>query len=184
MSSLTAKVAVVGSSAWTARSHRSGLLGSRKDEPSDVDRVRALASEDAQAELLAQLRDRSFQAAHCGGSRGGLGISPKLRRLRKAKPLLSRGLFVLGGFWFWLLQGQGDGGVEEFEDVSLGGGGLGEHGNGGLGSAEPDVVAGQGGEVVEEPAEGPDAVVGLVFAAGGLAVVPPKSWRVSYAASG
>jgi hypothetical protein len=75
--------------------------------------------------------------------------SPKLRRLKCANPLLSRG-FVFRGFWFWLLQRDGEWLVEQFEDVLLGGGGFGEDRHGVFGSGEPDLVAGQSGEVVQQ----------------------------------
>ena len=54
---------------------------------------------------------------------------------------------------FWLLQGERDRGADEAEGVALGAGGLGEHWHGGTGSGEADLVAGQGGQVVEQAAE-------------------------------
>ena len=54
---------------------------------------------------------------------------------------------------FWLLQGQRDRGAEQVEGVALGAGGLGEHRDGGLGAGEADLVAGQGGQVLEQAAE-------------------------------
>ena len=51
---------------------------------------------------------------------------------------------------FWLLQGQRDGCVEELKGSALGVGGLGEHGHGGLGAGEADLVAGEGSQVGEQ----------------------------------
>ena len=65
---------------------------------------------------------------------------------------------------FWLLQGERDG-LVEFEGPSLGGGGLREHGHGGVGSGEADVVAGQGGEVVEQSAEAVQPLAAFVAVA-------------------
>jgi hypothetical protein len=59
---------------------------------------------------------------------------------------------------FWLLQGQRDRGAEEVEGLPLGAGRLGEHRHGELGAGEPDLVAGQGGQMVQQAAE---AAVGL-----------------------
>ncbi len=59
---------------------------------------------------------------------------------------------------FWLRQVERDGGAEEGEGLALGAGRLGEHGDGGLGSGEPDLVTGQGGQVLQQAAE---AAVGL-----------------------
>ena len=58
----------------------------------------------------------------------------------------------------YLFQGQRDRGAEELEGLPLGAGRLGEHRDGDLGSGVPDLVAGQGGQVLEQAAE---AVVGL-----------------------
>ena len=54
---------------------------------------------------------------------------------------------------FWLRDGEGDGGVEEFEGAALVGGGFGEDGDVGVGVVVVDLVAGEGGEVVEQAAE-------------------------------
>ena len=67
---------------------------------------------------------------------------------------------------FWLLQGQRDGGAEEAEGLALGGGGLGEHRDGDLGSGEPDLVAGQGGQVLQQAAEAAVGPPGRVALAG------------------
>ena len=45
-------------------------------------------------------------------------------------------------------QGERDRGAEEDEGLALGAGRFGEHRDGDLGAAEPDLVAGQGGQVV------------------------------------
>ena len=55
-----------------------------------------------------------------------------------------------------MVSGIGD--ADEFEGLALGAGRLGEHRDGGLGAGEADLVAGQGGQVLEQAAEG---VVGL-----------------------
>ena len=54
---------------------------------------------------------------------------------------------------FWLLQGERDGDAEEVEGLPLVGGGLGEHRHGDGGAGEADLVAGQGGQVLEQAAE-------------------------------
>jgi hypothetical protein len=59
---------------------------------------------------------------------------------------------------FWLLQGDRYRDAEQVEGFALGAGGLGQHRHGGLGAGEPDLVAGQGGQVAEQAAE---AAVGL-----------------------
>src|SRR6266545_8187410 len=83
-----------------------------------------------------------------------------------ANPLLTRGFAVFVAAGFCLLHVQRDGGVEEFEDAALGWGGGGQGGHdGSVGAAVLDVVAGQGGQVVEQGAEGPHRLVGVVFAA-------------------
>jgi hypothetical protein len=63
---------------------------------------------------------------------------------------------------FWLLQGERDGGADEVECLALVAGGLGEHRDGGGGAGEADLVAGEGGEVVEEAAEAAVGAAGLV----------------------
>ena len=65
---------------------------------------------------------------------------------------------------FWLLQGERDGDADQVEGFALGAGGLGEHGHGGLGAGEPDLVAGQGGQVLEQAAEAAVAAAGRVEA--------------------
>ena len=65
----------------------------------------------------------------------------------------------LGIRWFavWLFWLRGGGeryrGVEEFEGAALVGGGFGEHGHVGAGGVVADLVAGEGGQVVEQAAE-------------------------------
>jgi transposase len=74
----------------------------------------------------------------------------------------------LGWVWFWLREGVRDGHAEQVEGSSLGGGGGGEHID--VSVAEADVVAGEGGEVVEqftEPAHGPVVGVGTAGRLGG-----------------
>ncbi|MGH3503069.1 MAG: hypothetical protein ACRDQA_19565, partial [Nocardioidaceae bacterium] len=57
-----------------------------------------------------------------------------------------------------LRDGQGDARAEEGEGLVLVGGGVGEHGDLAGGAGEPDLVAGECGQVVEQPGE---AAVGL-----------------------
>ena len=59
---------------------------------------------------------------------------------------------------WWLRQAEGDRGAEEAEGFALGAGRFGEHRDGDLSAGEADLVAGQGGQVLEQAAE---AVVGL-----------------------
>ena len=54
---------------------------------------------------------------------------------------------------FWLLQDERDGGADELEGLPLGAGRLGEDRDGDLGAGEPDLVAGQGGQVLQQGAE-------------------------------
>ena len=74
----------------------------------------------------------------------------------------------LGSCVFWLLQGERDGGADELEGLPLGGGGFGEHGHGGLGAGEADLVAGHRGEVVEQALVAANLLPGVVLLAGGL----------------
>ena len=67
---------------------------------------------------------------------------------------MSWGFAGLVGWLFWLrCGGEGDGGVDEVEGAALGGGGVGEHGHVGAGAGVADLVAGEGGQVVEQAAE-------------------------------
>jgi hypothetical protein len=59
---------------------------------------------------------------------------------------------------FYLRQGQRDGCADELEGLPLGAGRLGEHRDGDLGAGVPDLVAGQGGQVLQQTVE---AAVGL-----------------------
>ncbi len=54
---------------------------------------------------------------------------------------------------FWLLQCERDRGADQIEGAALICGGFGEDGHGGRGAGEPDLVAGEGGQVGQEPAE-------------------------------
>ena len=58
------------------------------------------------------------------------------------------GFFLIGRVVFWLLQGQRDRDAEELEGLPLGAGRFGEHRDGDLGAGVPDLVAGQGGQVL------------------------------------
>jgi hypothetical protein len=69
---------------------------------------------------------------------------------------------------FWLLQGQGGGGLGEFEGAALVCGGLREHGQVGGGAGEADLVAGEGGQVGEQAAEAAVRAAVLVVLAGGF----------------
>ena len=59
---------------------------------------------------------------------------------------------------FWLRQGERDRNADQVEGLTLFAGGLGEHRDLGGGAGEPDLVAGQGGQVLEQAT---DAAVGL-----------------------
>jgi hypothetical protein len=64
----------------------------------------------------------------------------------------------------WLLRLRGserDGGVEQLEGAALVAGGFGEHGDFGVGACVADLVAGEGGEVVEDASEAAVGVAGL-----------------------
>src|SRR5579871_2350521 len=74
----------------------------------------------------------------------------------------------MGGVAFWLLQGERDRGADEFEGVPLGAGRLGEHRDGDLGSGVADLVAGEGGQVLDQAAEAAVGLPGRVVLAGGL----------------
>ena len=79
--------------------------------------------------------------------------NPKLRRLKRVEPPVLGGSRRLWGLAFWLPDGAWDGGADEFEGTALyrgGGGELVEVVTGG----QLDVVAGEGGEVGEQPAKG------------------------------
>ncbi len=69
---------------------------------------------------------------------------------------------------FWLLQGQRDRGADEVEGFLLGTGRLGEYRHGDGGSGEPDLVAGQGGQVLQQSAEAAVGAAGGIALAGGL----------------
>jgi len=69
---------------------------------------------------------------------------------------------------FWLLEGERDRGADEVECLALCGGGLGEHGDGGCGAGEADLVAGEGGQVGEQALEAARGLVVLVALAGCL----------------
>ena len=63
---------------------------------------------------------------------------------------------------FWLLQNERDGDADQVEGFALGAGGLGEHGHGGPGAGKPDLVAGQGGQVLDQAAEAAVGAAGRV----------------------
>jgi hypothetical protein len=72
----------------------------------------------------------------------------------------------VGRVAFWLLQGERDGGADEGEGLALGAVRLGEHRDGDLGAGVPDLVAGQGGQVVQQAAEAAIGLPGRVVPAG------------------
>src|SRR6202050_5249386 len=92
-------------------------------------------------------------------ARPGLRFKPKLRPIRR---VISGLAWCFAGSAGWrsgyLLQGERDRGADELEGLPLGGGRFGEHRDGDLGAGVPDLVAGQGGEVLEQAAE---AVAGV-----------------------
>ena len=71
---------------------------------------------------------------------------------------------------WWLREGQWDGRADEVEGLALVGCGFGEHGHGGVGAGEADLVAGEGGQVVEQAAEAAVGVAELVALVAGLGV--------------
>ena len=70
--------------------------------------------------------------------------------MRAIEPAVELGVRGFRGRVFWLLEGQGDGCVEELEGSALGVGGLGEDGHGGIGAGEADLVAGEGAQMGEQ----------------------------------
>src|SRR5262249_3153411 len=74
---------------------------------------------------------------------------------------------VSGGLVFWLVQGERDGCADEVEGLALGAGRLGQHRDGLAGAGEADLVTGQGGQVVQEPAEAAVGAAVFVVLAGG-----------------
>ena len=69
---------------------------------------------------------------------------------------------------FWLLQGEWDGSADQVEGLPLGTGWLGQHGHGGAGTGEADLVAGESGQVAEQAVEAVVGAAGLVMLLGGL----------------
>src|SRR5271170_1102968 len=78
------------------------------------------------------------------------------------------GFYGGGRVVFWLLQGQRDRSADELEGLPLGAGRLGEHRDGDLGAGVADLVAGQGGQVVQQAAEAVVGLPGWVVLVGGL----------------
>jgi hypothetical protein len=74
----------------------------------------------------------------------------------------------LWGSLFWLPDGEWDGGADQFERAPLGRGGGGELVEV-VAGGQLDPVAGEGGEVVEQPAEGVHGLLVLVAVPGGFA---------------
>jgi hypothetical protein len=67
-----------------------------------------------------------------------------------------------GGVAFWLLQCERDRDADQVEGLTVGAGGLGEHRDAGAGAGEPDLVAGQGGQVLEQALEAAVGAAGRV----------------------
>ena len=107
------------------------------------------------ANVILQHLRRSVAVLRCRKERT---VKPKLRPIRQASSGLSWSFTGCGRVAFWLLQGERDRGAEKLEGVPLDAGRLGEHRDGDLGAGVPDLVAGQGGQVVQQAAE---AAVGL-----------------------
>ena len=63
---------------------------------------------------------------------------------------------------FWLLQYQRDRHADQAEGFPLDAGGLGQHRHLGAGAGEPDLVAGQGGQVAEQAAEAAVGAAGRI----------------------
>jgi hypothetical protein len=76
---------------------------------------------------------------------------------------------------FCLRQGQRDRGAEQAEGLTLCAGRLGEHRYGDLGAGEPDRVAGEGGQVLQQVAEAAVGLAGWVVLGGGLGPARPRS---------
>ena len=81
---------------------------------------------------------------------------------------------------FWLRQGQRDRGADELEGLPLGAGRLGEHRDGDPGSGEPDLVAGQGGQVLQQAAEAPVGLPGWIVLIGRLGLGGRRAARRGY----
>ncbi len=94
--------------------------------------------------------------------------SPKSRVVWQPSATLACGLVAVGGWLSWLLQRERDGGAEKAEGLALCAGGLGVHRDDGAGAGEADLVAGQGGQVGEQPAEAAVGAAVRVVLAGGL----------------
>src|ERR1700756_3697627 len=73
-----------------------------------------------------------------------------------------------GRVLFWLLQRERDRDADELEGLPLVAGGLGEHRHGEAGARATDLVAGQGGQVVQQAAEAAVGAAGRIVLAGGL----------------
>src|SRR6478736_312282 len=86
--------------------------------------------------------------------------SPKLRCGGWVDSWLNWGFVGLVGRRFWLRGGQGDWGADEVEGAALVGGGFGEHGDVGVGVVVADLVAGQGGQVIEQAAAAAERCAG------------------------
>src|SRR5271166_6635972 len=92
----------------------------------------------------------SEQVSHLAFPRRVSSIpNPKLRRPGCVDSWLTRGFAGLVGWWFWLRGGQGYRGANEVESAALVGGGFGEGGHLGVGAVVADLVAGEGGQVIE-----------------------------------
>lgn len=108
----------------------------------------------SRTELAARLLSpRAATATSPRQSVGPLAPRPKLRPIRQAILGLTWYFAWFGQVAFWLRQGQRDRSADELEGLPLSAGRLGEHRDGDLGSGVPDLVAGQGGQVLQQAAE-------------------------------
>src|SRR5271166_1194075 len=137
-----------------ARRRPAGRLDHRRDQP----RRHRGAGDADRSGARAEGQDRGVDP---GGREPA--PSPKLRRPGCVDSWLTRGFAGLVGWWFWLRGGQGYRGANEFESAALVGGGFGEGGHLGVGAVVADLVAGEGGQVIEQAAEAAQRVsVGVV----------------------
>ena len=85
----------------------------------------------------------------------------------------------MAGWLFWLRQGERDRDADKAEGFPLGAGGFGEHRHVGGGAGEPDLVAGQRGQVLQQAADLRAGVTGLSWRGGfsSVKVSGAQAWR-------
>src|SRR5216684_1261691 len=151
-------------------------LGRRERPSGGMDRK---AEEEPIAELLATTTTpRGALRRLCGKHRcsrlkiHGTRLRPKLRLVWQPSAALTCCFADSGGGCpgYLLPQGERDRGADEVEGLALLAGRLGEDGDFCGRAGEPDLVAGQGGEVGEQAAEAAVGAAGLVVLAGCLRV--------------